>query len=376
MATKKFATMSTKKLNALLENASAEDAAAIQAILETRNAAKAKATPAEEASAELSEEEKAAIASAEQTPEAEAEKPKKEVGRKASVKLTDEELEEVGKKAKEEAYGHRCTIVLSGTAIKVDGTVIGVLKDKRAGQVYLAVQTDATDDIESRKVYKKFGSDQITIHEEVVDTVINKVKTPGKKSGSTSRKHSENWDAENVEVRTAASANVGKLVQLNETTTGRIVGLLNDKRSCGIYYKIEFEAEDGKKKITHKIVNYDKTEDGQIVLAELAGMIAEFDEEGQKLNSGYVLKETRTVARLTPEEKFKKAEAQLEKAKQTLENAKETLAARETALATAKAEYEAWQKEQLGVAEPKAEETEEPAEEAATEEPAEEEDLA
>ena len=62
MATKKFAQMSTKKLNALLETASEEDAVAIKAILESRNAQQAEAGAGE--GTELSDEEKQAIAAA------------------------------------------------------------------------------------------------------------------------------------------------------------------------------------------------------------------------------------------------------------------------------------------------------------------------
>ena len=61
--TKKFAQMSTKKLNALLETASEEDAQAIRAILESRNNQQADNGASD--SAELSEEEKQAIEAAE-----------------------------------------------------------------------------------------------------------------------------------------------------------------------------------------------------------------------------------------------------------------------------------------------------------------------
>ena len=66
MATKKFAQMSTKKLNALLETASEEEKAQILEVLNTRNAASngvEAQSPAK--SEELTEEEKAAIAAAE-----------------------------------------------------------------------------------------------------------------------------------------------------------------------------------------------------------------------------------------------------------------------------------------------------------------------
>ena len=133
MATKKFAQMSTKKLNALLETASEEDAQAIRAILESRNNQQAGDAGEE---AELSEEEKQAIEAAEKTaaPEDGGEKQEKKAGgRKPSVKLSEEELEAKLAEAKEN-IGHRCSVILPGTAIHVDGTILTTLKDKRAMQ--------------------------------------------------------------------------------------------------------------------------------------------------------------------------------------------------------------------------------------------------
>lgn len=69
----KFAQMSTKKLNALLETASEEDAVAIKAILESRNAQQAEAGAGE--GTELSEEEKQAIAAAEKASAPEGDEP-------------------------------------------------------------------------------------------------------------------------------------------------------------------------------------------------------------------------------------------------------------------------------------------------------------
>ena len=108
METKKFAQMSTKKLNALLETASEEDAVAIKAILESRNAQQAEAGASE--GTKLSEEEKQAIAAAEKASAPEGGEPageeKKKGGRKASPKLSEEELLETEKLAKENV-GHR-----------------------------------------------------------------------------------------------------------------------------------------------------------------------------------------------------------------------------------------------------------------------------
>ena len=341
--TKKFAQMSTKKLNALLETASEEDAVAIKAILESRNAQQAGAGAGE--GTELSEEEQRAIAAAEsqtitgnQVGNVEDVLGKKKGGRKASPKLSEEELLETEKLAKENV-GHRCTVLLPGTAIRVDGTILTTLKDKRAMQVYYQVETDAVDDMESRKIYKKFGSEDITVLDEVVEL---KKKTESKVRVAKQKMEAGEWEAEAEAVREVAGANVGKTVQLDENTTGRIVSLLNDKRSNGMYYRIEFEDELGIKKTCHKVINYTKAEDGTITLAEFEGMAAELDEKGQEMNQAFLERKAREPRKmLTPEEKVLAAEEALKKAEASLQKAQETLEARKTALATAKAELAA-----------------------------------
>lgn len=344
MAVKKFAQMSTKKLNALLETASDEDRVAIQAILDAR-AEKQTATVAElsdeekqamneSEGSELSGEEEQAIKNA----EANTPKTKNKGGRKASPKLSEEELLEAEKQAKENV-GHRCTVLLPGTAIQVNGTIITTLKDKRAMRVYYVIETDAVDDMESRKIYKKFGSDEINVLDEVVEL---KKKTASKARVAKAKKDAGEWEAEAHDVMAIASQNVGKVVELPAVGTGRIVSLLNDKRSNGIYYRIEFEDENGIKKTKHKIINYSRAEDGSIVLAEYPEMMEEFDERGLEINQAYQERKTREPRKvLTPEEKVLACEEAVKKAKITLEKAQETLAMRETALEIAKSELNA-----------------------------------
>lgn len=340
MATKKFAQMSTKKLNALLETASEEDAVAIKAILESRNAQQAGTQASKEV--ELSDEEKQAIAAAEKAAAPEetetAGEEKKKGGRKASPKMSEEELLEAEKLAKENV-GHRCSVLLPGTAVRVDGTILTTLKDKRAMQVYYQIETDAIDDMESRKIYKKYGSEEITVLDEVVEL---KKKPASKARVAKAKMDAGEWEAEAEAIKEVAGANVGKTVQLDENTTGRIVSLLNDKRSGGMYYRIEFEDELGMKKVCHKVINYTKAEDGSIVLAELEGLAAELDEKGQEMNQAFQERKAREPRKtLTPEEKVLAAEEALKKAEASLVKAQETLESRKTALATAKAELAA-----------------------------------
>ena len=338
MATKKFAQMSTKKLNALLEVASEEEKVAINAILETRNAKQAEMTA--EASTELSDEEKQAIAAAEKTAAPENDEPteKKKGGRKASPKLSEEELEAKLAEAKTNV-GHRCTVLLPGTAIRVNGTILTTLKDKRAMQVYYQIETDALDDMESRKIYKRVGAEELTILDEVVEL---KKKTESKARVAKAKMEAGEWEEEANAVREAAGANIGKTIQLDEGRVGRIISLLNDKRSNGMYYRIEFEDENGVKKVCHRVINYTKDEEGQIVLAELEGLAEELDEKGQEMNQAFQERKIREPRKmLTPEEKVLAAEEALKKAQATLEKAQETLIMRENALAIAKAELEA-----------------------------------
>lgn len=344
MATKKFAQMSTKKLNALLETASDEDRVAIQAILDARSNKQAVTELSDEEKqameiaegSELSEEEEQAIKNAEaNAPKTE----KSKGGRKASPKLSEEELLEAEKQAKENV-GHRCTVLLPGTAIRVNGTILTTLKDKRAMRVYYQIETDAVDDMESRKIYKKFGSEEIDILDEVVEL---KKKAASKARVAKAKMDAGEWEAEANAVREIAGQNVGKIVELPAAgTQGRIVSLLNDKRSNGMYYRIEFEDENGIKKTCHKIINYSKAEDGSIVLAEYPEMAEELDEKGLEMNQAYQERKTREPRKtLTPEEKVLACEEAVKKARTTLEKAQETLAMRETALEIAKSELNA-----------------------------------
>ena len=127
------------------------------------------------------------------------------------------------------------------------------------------------------------------------------------------------WEAEAEAVREVAGANVGKTIQLDEEKVGRIVSLLNDKRSNGMYYRIEFEDELGIKKTCHKVIK-----------------------KGQEMNQAFQERKAREPRKtLTPEEKVLAAEEAVKKAEASLVKAQETLESRKTALATAKAELAA-----------------------------------
>lgn len=330
--TKKFAQMSTKKLTALLETASQEDAVAINAILAARNAQSEVG-----AEQQLSEEEQAAIKAAEnaqQESEAAGEPKEKKVGgRKASPKMSEEELDAIHEEAKKNV-GHRCSAVLPGSAVRVDGTILTTLKDKRAMQVYYQIETDATDDIESRKIYKKFGAEGLEISDEVVEL---KKKTSSKVRVAKEKLADGEWENEVKAVRAAITPNIGKSVRI-DGLEGRITNLMADKRSCGFYYRIElFDELAGQKKVSHKVINYSKDEAGNIVLAPFAGMDEELDEAGKKINQAFTEREARAPRKvLTPEEKVVACEEAVKKAEAALLKAQESLAAKKLELANAK----------------------------------------
>lgn len=332
MATKKFAQMSTKKLNALLENASEEDAVAIKAILEAREAAQAPAA----AQAELTPEEQAAIEAAEsgEAPEDE-KKEKKAGGRKATTeKMTAEELDKKTEECKEN-INHRCSAFLAGTVIRENGTIVSVLKDKRAMQVYYQIALDETADTEAKKIYKKWNAADLLITDEIVERA--KSKRPNSTSRTRKEKMTdEEWEKERDSIVEIAGEHVGKTVTLDEDNTGRIFGILVDKRSYGVYFRIEVENELGEKKTAHKAVRLVEGEDGVKTVA-LTGLAQDFDEEGQKLHTSYLERKEREPRKtFTPEEKVLKAEEDVKKAEAALEKAKETLAMRQNVLELAK----------------------------------------
>lgn len=350
MATKKFAQMSTKKLQALLETSSEEDVVAIKAVLETRNAAsaseaasnEASEAASNEASQELSEEEKAALASAEQAAGSEPEsKPKRKVNEN-STKLSPEELEATVEEAKKNLY-HRCKVSLMG-AIPLDGTIMGVLKDKRAGYVFYVVQTDATSEIESRKVYKKFGGKEI----EVLDEVVEVVKAKKERTASTGTKKEKMedsvWDELYKAICSAVEGNIGKSVLVDEAQqiTGRVVNILRDNRSQGAYYAIKYINSEGAEKTTYKAIKYEQNEQGEITLDNYLGFAEELDEAGKEINEKWKNRASRNPFQkanaLTLEEKVVAAEESLKKAEASLQKAQETLAMRQTTLDTLKAQ--------------------------------------
>lgn len=338
-----FNQMSTKKLKAMLkdENVTAEDKAAIQNVLNIRNAVSASAEAVK--ASELSSEEAEAIAKA----EGDIAGPKVEKkAAKAVNRMTDEERIALAEKLRAEAVNHRCEVVPFNSLEWVPGIVAAVIEEKRTNKVMLAVKTD-----DGRRIVKTHDSQLIKILDEVVEPakkVRSNKKTQLDENGNPIVKEVVEWTDEAIEEAVKkVIGNVGKTVSYPEAgaygevaedapiVTGRIVSLVPNKRQQTILYRIELDQanEDGTKKYAHKV-----TTNSALVIAE------SLDEAGQKINDSFTTrryKEVEPKVQMTPEEAFAAAEASLNKAKEALVKAQALVDKRQALFDAAKEAYEA-----------------------------------
>ena len=367
MANKKFAQMSTKKLNALLENASEEDAIAIKKVLETRGqiasgetqqetAPENVSTDAGSADDSLSDEEKAAIAAAEAGESAEAKKeakPKKEPKPKAP-KLTDEELSEIYEKISPNV-GHECSIVLRGTAIRGKGYITGILKEKRAMQLYYRIKLYETETDEAKFVFKKYNDESLDISEQVSEEYT----APGNSGEAKKRKTrsdkvpamtDDQWAQYKESMRATIANYVGYKITLKNGVVGRIKDVLFDSRTQGTYFACQVEV-DGVTKTKYQVVHYKVDELGAYII-DTDQIDETEDEEFKKLNEAFRNRKVveKHNPKRTPAEKVAYLQEQVRKAEDTLKKAEETLTSRKNALAIAEAQLKNLQDcEQKGV---------------------------
>ena len=346
----KFNQMSTKKLNTLLndENTSAEDKAAIQEILNTRNAVSASAEAPASMALELTSEEQAAINAAESEA---APKNEEKPAKAAASKMTDDECTALAEKLRAEAVNHRCEVVPFNSLEWVPGIIVSVIEEKRTNKVMFAVKTD-----DGRRIVKVHDSQLIKILDEVIEPakkVRSNKKTALDENGNPIPGNTvEEWSDDDIEEAVKeVIVNVGKAISYPEagaygevaenapTISGRIVSLVPNKRQHTILYRIELDqteediAAKAAKKYAHKV-----TTNEALVIAE------ELDEVGQKINEGFVArryKESAPKVVMTPEEAYKAAEASLNKAKEALAKAQATLEKRQVIFDKAKAELDA-----------------------------------
>ena len=326
---KNFNQMSTKKLNTMLkdENISAEDRAAIEEVLNTRNAASASA----EAPVEVPT---CAVAESKQAPA-------------KKVKMTDEERDELAEKLRAEAVNHRCEVVPFNSLEWIPGIVAAIIVEKRTNKVMIAVKTD-----DGRRIVKSHDSQLLKILDEIVEPVkkirSNKKTQLDADGNPIAGQTVLDWSDEAIEEAVKKVINnVGKTVSFPEAgkygevaedapiVTGRIVSLVPNKRQQTILYRIELDqlGEDGVKKYAHKV-----TTNEALVIAET------FDEAGEEINKKFVerrYKENEPKVQMTPEEALMAAETSLNKAKESLAKAQALVDKRQAAYEAAKAAYEA-----------------------------------
>lgn len=366
MATKNFKAMSTKKLNNLLMsgNLSEEETLAVQNELNERTNATAAATAADT----LSDEERAALgaaeASAAQSGVAEAKAKVTADTMKASSKkkMTDEERDALALKLRQDVLHHRCEVVPFNSIEWVQGTVVGVIVNKKMNTVSLAIKTD-----DGSRIVKAHDSKLIKVLEEKVEIVRSYTGGGGRKT-----KLDENgnpiedtpWTADEIEKGVLElGKNVGKMVlfnlrsagfgakvdeagnELEDMVTGRITSIVPNKRNKTFLYAIQYVV-DGVVKTAHKVST----------LETLKISEDEMDEVGKQLNEKFIARRTGggrgTNSREAKLEQMKKelnaaayaeyvsklkanAESRLANAKAALEALEAELAAAREAAATA-----------------------------------------
>lgn len=335
MVTKKFAQMSTKKLNALLNTVNEEDRVAIEEVLAAREQAQTPAfTPQEEYVDEtpLTPEEEAALNEAEKNdginPLSAA---------KSKQKLTDEERSVLAQELKKN-INHRCQVVPFNTVEWVDGYIAGVTEEKRSNKVLYAIKTD-----DGRRIVKVHDSNLLRIFDEVVE-LEKRARAPRKAREAAEKTE---WTPEVIANEIAeVIGNVGKTIEIEkyrttdengeehvEVVIGRIVAIVPDKRSQRLLYRISIptpvEGNPLAAKIMHKVVK-----------SEGLKIAEEFDAEGQELNTKYCERREAAATRtpLTPQDRYVKCEESVKKAEEKLKKAQEELEAKQQQLEAAKRE--------------------------------------
>ena len=180
MATKKFAQMTTRKLNALMATASDEDKKAIEAVLAAREQAQAPKAAEEtaEAPAEAPAAEETPLTPEEETAIKAAEENGSKATQEKKQKMTDEERHTLAEELKKN-INHRCQAVPFNTAEWVDGYIVGVIEEKRSNNVLYAIKTDG-----GRRIVKVHDSNLLRIFDEVVEPE-KKVRT--RKAGNAEK---------------------------------------------------------------------------------------------------------------------------------------------------------------------------------------------
>lgn len=237
-----FEKLTTKKLNALLNSASDEEKALIQAELDKRSEAQAAATSAQTSQAnghyeaeasELSPEEQAIVDAAEAE-----EKAGKATSKKTHLSMTPEEIE-ARKAEMTENVGHVVKVMPNGEVEWMEGYIAGVQHDKRSNACMYIVK------VNGKTVRKAYGAKSLIITEEIKEIVKAEKKTKEAKAAGEPRAKRTYEEAE--ELRENAKPNVGRYAMLpvgDEKVKVYANGIMLDKRSNAVLFA--FKNEEGK----------------------------------------------------------------------------------------------------------------------------------
>ena len=246
MATKNIEKLTTKKLNALLNSASDEEKALIQAELDKRSEAQAAAASAEAEQynsngmghyemegSELSPEEQAIVDAAEAE-----EKAGKATSKKTHLSMTPEEIE-ARKAEMTENVGHVVKVMPNGEVEWMEGYISGVQHDKRSNALMYIVKVDG------KTVRKAYGAKSLIVTEEVKEIV--KAEKKVRTSKATGEVKAKRTYEEAEELRENAKPNVGRYAMLpvgDEKVKVYANGIMLDKRSNAVLFA--FKNEEGK----------------------------------------------------------------------------------------------------------------------------------
>ena len=273
---KNFATMTSKKLNALLETANEADAAAIKAVLIARGQTTETEAPAEAPTAENDKE---------------------------------AENEALAVKLKGQYQNHRCKVVPFNSIEYVDGTIVSVIHDKRNKKVMYAIRLD-----DGRRILKSHDAKYLEISEEV-NTEAAATKTRASRASGPKKELNPDWDA-NTEAAKHFE-HVGKLISIDENTDARITAIVPDKRSQRILYRAEYQIEkvvDDKTEVETKVIH--KTSSDELIAA------LKSDDKTAELSAKYAERRAASAGRSTTsktyEEKLAELDARITKVQETL----------------------------------------------------------
>ena len=302
MANKNFANMTSKKLNALLETANEADAAEIKKVLEARG----QVFENPEETAAPTAETPAAEAPATKAAETEEEKAARE-------KAEEEARDALAAELKEKNMNHKCKVVPFNEIEYVEGTIIGVMHDKRNKKVMYAIRL-----ADGRRILKSHAAKYFEIFEEVnTEAAVKRTS----RASSEKKELDPNWDAKAEAAK--HYEHVGKLIPIDENTNARITAIVPDKRSQRILYRAEIRIErivDDKTEVEVKVIHKTSSE---ALIATLKS-----DDQTAELNAKYVKRQEEAANRepstpKTYEQKLADIDARITKVEESLKKLQE-----------------------------------------------------